>query len=196
MQDSSTHTTGAYAALAKRIAQVCTAVGDFVEYWGFKAIHGRIWTFLALHRDPITQADLARSLGVSRAGVSSAMAELVRFGLVRPMGPGRNAPYEAVMEVWPTIANVLRTREWMLVETARLDLEAALEEARLAKRAGLQHPYSIERLRVLLTMTELAQSLLKTLIALRTPRAAEGLRAWGARAVLFMRRPTQKPSTD
>lgn len=186
MQDSAPQATHANAALTDRIGQVCDAVGSFVEYWGFKAIHGRIWAYLAVRCHPLTQAEVARSLRVSRAGVSAAIAELVHHGLVRPVGNGRNAPYEAVMDVWPCISNVLRSREWMLVETARLNLEAALEEARLAKQRGVRHPYSMERLRALLTMTELAQSLLKALISLRSPRGAGGLRTWGDRAVSFM----------
>src|SRR4051812_41709734 len=53
--------------LTTRIGQVCDAVGAFIEYWGFKAIHGRIWALLALRNGPLAQAEIAKTLGVSRA---------------------------------------------------------------------------------------------------------------------------------
>jgi DNA-binding transcriptional regulator GbsR (MarR family) len=172
--------------LEQRIGQVCDAIGAFIEYWGFKAIHGRIWGLLALRNSPMTQAQVAKTLGVSRALVSSAMAELTDYGLVRATSPARNTPYEAVMDIWPTISDVLRSREWMLLEAARLALEAALEEVGLARASGRTVPYSPDRLRFLLTMTDLSQTLLKMLIALRAPRSVDGLRTWATRATAFI----------
>jgi hypothetical protein len=174
------------STLEWRIGQVCDAIGSFIEYWGFKAIHGRIWGLLALRQGPMTQAEVAKTLRVSRALVSAAMAELAGYGLVRATSTARNAPYQAVMDIWPTISDVLRSREWMLLESARLSLEAALEEVGLARASGWQVPYSPERLRFLLTMTELGQTLLKMLIALRAPRSGEGLRTWSTRAAAFI----------
>lgn len=172
--------------LSTRIGQVCDAVGAFIEYWGFKAIHGRIWALLALRDGPMAQADIAKTLRVSRPLVSAAIAELAGFGLVKPTSESRNAPYEAVMDVWSTIADVLRSREWMLLESARLALEAALEEIQVARVSGDSPPYNSDRLKFLLTMTELGQTLLKALIALRAPRSTDGLRAWATRAAAFI----------
>ena len=114
--------------LGAKVRHVCEAVGDFIAYWGFKAIHGRIWTLLALRREPMSQVEVADFLQVSRSLVSGAMSELVEHGLVRPLSEHRNAPYEAVVDIWPTISDVLRDREWMLIEAARLALEGAVEE--------------------------------------------------------------------
>lgn len=160
--------------LAGRILQVCDAVGGFIEYWGFKAILGRIWTLLALRRRPATQVEIADFLGVSRSLVSGAVAELTERGLVRPVSAHRNAPYEAVVDIWPTISDVLRDREWMLIESARLALESAIEEAELTGT----DLYDLERMRFLLRMTELAQAFLRLLIGIRVPRKLEGLGEW------------------
>ncbi|HZO13752.1 MAG TPA: MarR family transcriptional regulator [Polyangiaceae bacterium] len=163
--------------LSLRIRQVCEAVGQFIEYWGFKAIHGRIWTFLALRSEPVSQIEIAEFFGVSRSLVSGAVAELIEHGLVRPVSDHRNAPYEAVIDFWPTISDVLRDREWMLVEAARLALDGAIEEMELSNPRSTAR-FNLERMRLLLRMAELAQALLRLLIGIRVPRKLEELGSW------------------
>ena len=153
--------------------QVCDTVGAFIAYWGFKSIHGRIWTLLALQKTPMSQAEIARTLGVSRALVSPAMGELVAYGLVRAVESRRNAPYEAVVDIWPAIADVLREREWMLIEAARVALEGLLEDAELAQTFGEEAFCDIERVRLLLSLTVTAQNFLRVLVTLRVPRAVD-----------------------
>jgi DNA-binding transcriptional regulator GbsR (MarR family) len=170
--------------LSAKVRQVCEAVGDFIEYWGFKAIHGRIWTLLTLRHEPMSQVEIADFLQVSRSLVSGAVAELVQHGLVRPLSDHRNAPYEAVVDIWPTISDVLRDREWMLIETARLALEGAVEELELARSAD----YDLDRTRFLLSMTEMAQAFLRLLIGIRVPRKLEGLGDWLKNSSNFIRK--------
>lgn len=170
--------------LTPEVVRVCEAVGQFIEYWGFKAIHGRVWTLLALSREPIQQADIARILGVSRSLVNLAVTELSGFGLVRPVGDHRNAPYVAVLDVWPIIVEVLRSREWVLLENTRVALAAALAEA----DHDSSLPWDAERLRALLQMTEVAQALLKLLLSIRTPRGAASLTTWLRRAATLVSR--------
>ena len=85
--------------MTHRVLQVCDTVGTFIAWWGFKAIHGRVWTLLALRGAPMSQAEIGRTLSVSRALISGAMQELTAYGLVRAVGEGRTAPYEAVMDL-------------------------------------------------------------------------------------------------
>lgn len=151
--------------LDRRVLAVCDRVGEFIEYWGFKGVQGRIWTLLALSAHPRSQQDVARALGVSKALVSSTMAELERLGLVAQSGPHRTAPYAATTDVWPVISDVLRGREWMLLERARLALEAAAEEMRVRGDG----PYDRRRVEFLLGMTRVGQSLLRVLVSVRSP---------------------------
>jgi DNA-binding transcriptional regulator GbsR (MarR family) len=162
----------------RRVVQVSEACGRFIEYWGFKAIHGRVWTLLALRATPLSQTEIANTLGVSRSLVSGAVAELVDYGLVRAVGAHRNAPYEAVMDFWPTIADVLRTREWMLLESARVALEGAIDEAEYAQATGAPVIFDVERMKLLLALTEVGQSLLRILIGMRMPRGGERFATW------------------
>lgn len=161
--------------LTKRILSVADAIGEFIEWWGFKHIHGRIWALLALSKEPLSQADVTRILGISRALASTAMRELQDHGLVTPTDSGRGAPWVAVVDIWPTIANVLREREWMLIERVRTALEGALDEASLADSDG---GWDVDRLALLLQLTETAQRFLKMLMRIRFPKALNGLKEW------------------
>ncbi len=168
--------------MTRQVVRVGEAVGGFIEYWGFKAIHGRVWTLLALRTTPLSQTEIAKTLGVSRSLISGAVSELVDYGLVQPVGDHRNAPYEAVFDMWPTIADVLRRREWMLLEAARVALEGAVEEAELLRSQGHVPNYDVGRIKTLYAMTELAQSMLRILISLRMPRTTDRFKTWLERA--------------
>jgi DNA-binding transcriptional regulator GbsR (MarR family) len=164
--------------LTQRILAVCDAVGSFIEGWGFKSIHGRVWALLALSKRPIPQAEIAETLAVSRSLISLAVAELTQYGLVRPVNDSRNAPYEASLDVWPTITDVIRSREWMLIERARVTLESALAEAEYREETGLPNDWDLNRLKLLLAMTELAQTTLKAILGIRMPRSLDTFGQW------------------
>jgi len=174
--------------LTRRVLRVGDAVGRFIEYWGFKTIHGRVWVLLALHREPLAQTEIAQILEVSRSLISGAVSDLTAHGLVRPVGDHRNAPYEAMIDFWPTIADVLRGREWMLLESAKVALEGAVQEAERAEDQGRSINYDLDRMRVLLAFTELGQAFLRVLISLRTPRGVERLGGWLRSASSIVRR--------
>lgn len=174
--------------LTLRILAVADAVGAFIEGWGFKAVHGRAWTILALRREPTSQVELADILGVSRSLISAAVSELTDYGLVRAAGEHRNAPYVARLDVWPTITDVLRRREWMLIERARLALEAAVEELEFAEEGGQRTPYDLGRLRTVLAMTDLAQTVLRAIMSIRVPRSTDAFGRWMADAATIIQR--------
>lgn len=168
--------------MTRAVLQVCETSGAFISWWGFKGIQGRVWTFLALRRDPTSQAEVSRTLGVSKALVSTTVAELCDYGLVRRVDRARLSPYEAVFEVWPVISNVLRGREWMLLESSRVALEAAIQEVEIQEESGHPMPYDLGRMKLLLGLTEMAQAFLKVILALRVPRTVESMGGWLGKA--------------
>lgn len=174
--------------LTQRVLAVCDAVGAYIEAWGFRSIHGRVWALLAMRTTPLPQAEIAEVLGVSRSLVSLAVAELATFGLVRPTSEHRAAPIEACLDVWPTITDVIRGREWMLIERARLALEAAADEVEFRKSEGKATPYDVQRIRLLLTMAEFAQTTLRVVLSVRMPGSLEGFGKWLQRAGVFVGR--------
>ena len=170
--------------LEESVLQTCDAIGSFIEYWGFKKILGRVWALLALHREPLTQTAIADKLGVSRSLVSGAIAELLERGLVSQTDEHRNAPYVAELDIWPTVAHVLRTREWMLLEHARNALEVTLEEIEIANEPN--SVYDANRIHLLLRMTEASQTLVRMIIALRVPSRLD-VGEWIAKASSLVR---------
>ena len=76
--------------------QAADAVGNFIEFWGFKRNHGRIWALLYLQGQPLTAAELQSRLGLSKGGVSMMTRELERWGVIhrrRPPGARSAAPF-------------------------------------------------------------------------------------------------------
>ena len=168
--------------------EVADAIGDFIAYWGFKSIHGRVWTVIALRAEPTTQTQVCQILGASRASVSMVVSELVGHGLLRAVDNRRNAPYVAVFDFWPVVADVLRKREWLLLERARLALEAAVEAGERDMKRDRHHQFALDRMRQLLRLTEVGQSILKVLISVRNFEATEKLGSWAREAGRLMRR--------
>lgn len=154
--------------LTQRVLDVCERTGDFISWWGFRAIHGRVWTLLALLDRPLSQSDVAELLGVSRALISGAVQELEDWGLILRVGDDRRAPIVANLDVWPVITHVLRIREWMLLEGVRVALEAAIQEADMRAKRGEPPSFSREKLAHLAELTELAQNVLKVILELRS----------------------------
>src|SRR5699024_2798703 len=93
--------------LTQRVLDVCERTGDFIAWWGFRAIHGRVWTLLALLDRPLAQRDIAELLGVSRGLISGAITELEDWNLVERVSADRRAPVVANVDVWPVISHVL-----------------------------------------------------------------------------------------
>ena len=157
----------------------CDACGDFIEYWGFKSIHGRVWAYLALVGEPHAQSVIAQRLKVSRSSVNLAVNELASYGLVKATSELHHAPYEANLDVWPVIVQVLQRREWVLLERARADLEQLINASAEEKTSAVK----TERAQQLLQMTEWAQGLLRLLINARLPQTHDSWLLWFGKAM-------------
>ena len=102
------------------LKELSDAIGDFIRYWGFRRVHGQLWTQIYLSKDPLSGADLMRVLGVSKALVSPALTELLNFKLISYIETdGRTKKYTAHHDVFEVIRNVLRDREKNLIENAQ-----------------------------------------------------------------------------
>lgn len=88
-------------------------VGDFIQYWGFKKVHGRIWAHLYLSDHPMDAAELMRRLQISKALVSISVADLMKYDVIREAGksPQGTQLYQANPAIVSVIVNVLRQRE-------------------------------------------------------------------------------------
>lgn len=92
-------------------------VGEFIQYWGFKSIHGRVWTLIYLSERPISTPEIVESLCVSKGLVSLAINELLQFGLIKEeekVSFGAQT-YSAEPDVAKVVRDVLRERELKLL---------------------------------------------------------------------------------
>ena len=89
------------------------AVGQFIAYWGFKSIHGKIWTLLYLSESPLSATSLCKLLGVSKTLLSFSVRELLDFHVIEAdgKGPRRTIYYRANPDTTAVIMNVLKRRE-------------------------------------------------------------------------------------
>lgn len=140
-------------------------VGDFMQYWGFKKIHGRIWLHLYTSDKPLDSAELMKRLKVSKGLMSLAMRELIEYKVIQAAatGPHGTVFYEANSDIQGVITNVLKSRETaMLEKTMRLTKKLQGVGADSLKKSGI----SAERVDSVAAMTESAQTLLGVFLAL------------------------------
>lgn len=109
------------------------AVGDFIRYWGFRRIHGEIWTQMFLSRRALSGSDLVERLGLSKALIHPALHELEGHGLIKLDSTGsdeKTRRYRANADVYSIIKNVLQNRELVLIRTAIQEHKALQETFR------------------------------------------------------------------
>ena len=148
------------------IDDLAEQIGEFIHYWGFKRIHGRIWTFLFLADEPLDATELVQRMRISKALVSISLRELLEFGVIIRTGVGRRGTqvFRTNPDILAVILNVLRQREKRLLSrvTAAQAGAERLSEGELARNAV--NPARVQALGGLVARASLA---LEGLIALR-----------------------------
>jgi DNA-binding transcriptional regulator GbsR (MarR family) len=141
-------------------------IGEFVYYWGFKRIHGKIWSHIYLAKKPLDAADLVRSLDISKALVSISLRELLEYDVIQFAGKSDRGTqlYKVNPDILSVIMSVLRQREKRMlahIQAAHEGLGRAPESDRA--EAGL----STDHLRHLGDLVQKAVLGLDSLIALK-----------------------------
>ena len=97
----------------KQLRLLSDSIGDFIRYWGFRRIHGALWTQLYLSPKALSGAQLVTRLKVSKALVCPALQELETWGLLLPVQTtnAKTKYYKADPDVFKVIRKVLAQRE-------------------------------------------------------------------------------------
>jgi DNA-binding transcriptional regulator GbsR (MarR family) len=150
-----------------RVAEV---IGSLMEFWGFKAVLGRLWTVLYLSPEPLSAAELGERLSISTGAVSMALGDLQKWGVIKKAWrPGeRRDYYEPETSIWKMVSRVFRERELGYVREAIAAFEAAIKQIAQARpRASSEEKKRLKfiegRLSSLLTLSRLGESLLSML---------------------------------
>ena len=151
--------------LPPELEELADEVGDFICYWGFKKVHGRIWTHIYLANQPLDAGQLMQRLKISKALVSLSLNDLLNYDVILEGGKSSRGTqtYLANPDVLDVILNVLRRRERKMLAKAETS-HRMLSSLSLEKidRARLQP----ERLAALGKMIQQAQNALGSLLEL------------------------------
>lgn len=135
------------------------AVGNVIEFWGFKRNQGRVWALLYLRDVPMTAGELEKTLTLSKGGISMLLRDLERWGVIlRVREPGSSSwKYRAEAELLKMVRRVIEEREGEFIARIRADLT---EATRLAQSTGKVPKTKLERLK---RMTQLADAMERAL---------------------------------
>lgn len=156
--------------MTRRAAELRVAdqIGVLMGFWGFKRVHGRVWSILFLAQEPLSAAEIRKRLGVSVGATSMALTELRRWGAIREVTTGaRSAHFEPETNIWRLVARVLHDRESRLLEETIEVFTSAMQELRADGAAG-----AARRVEKLIWLTRLARGMLDMLTS-RGELAAE-----------------------
>lgn len=156
--------------MSRRAAELRVAdqIGALMEFWGFKRVHGRVWTTLFLAQEPLSAAEIRKRLGVSVGATSMALTELRRWGAVREARvTSRSMHYEPETNIWRLVSRVLQDREKRMLDDTIEIFNAAMAELKTEGAAG-----AAKRVEKLIWLTRLARGMLDMLTS-RGELAAE-----------------------
>ena len=147
------------------------AVGNVIEFWGFKRNQGRVWALLYLRDVALTAAELEKDLALSKGGVSMLIRDLERWGVVmRVRTPSDSSwRYQAETDLLKMARRVIEEREFSFIARIRADLE---EARKLAEADDTTSKSQVQRLKRMETLAEATEKALR--LFLKTSRLDVG----------------------
>lgn len=129
------------------VNKLAEQIGLFIQYWGFKKIHGQLWTHIYLSATPISALELGKRLEVSKALVSLSMKDLLEYDLIIPVeSPNKKLKlFIANPNVFDVILDVLRKREVPMLEKIDKSFESLEKYYEEQKPAELD-PHKVDQL--------------------------------------------------
>ena len=99
------------------LREVSISVGHFIEYWGFKSIHGQIWAYIFLASDPVPANKLRDDLRISKGLLSMSLNELKEYKVILNAGKGKYGVelLTANPDILEGMINVLKFREKSII---------------------------------------------------------------------------------
>ncbi|MBY0383995.1 hypothetical protein K2X05_02460 [bacterium] len=140
--------------------QTLDNVGEFMEYWGFKAVHGKIWACIFLAHEPVDANFIISQLRLSKASISLGIKDLLFYEVIQevPKSGPSTQKYASNSDLAGVICNVLRQREkkmlQMIVRSSKALSDKDLNDLPL-------HPQKVEQLH---NMTQQAQFILEQVL--------------------------------
>ena len=147
---------------SSEVLSLADSVGSFIEYWGFRKIHGKVWVLIYLSKEPIDAGVLIEHLHVTKGLISTTIKTLLDYELIEEIdfGDNRSKYYQAKLTVSDVIVNVLKNRENLLLEE--------IKERFYKLSKGESENIDPEKLKNLNSIIKLGDVLLKGIIKFRS----------------------------
>lgn len=141
--------------------EVAQSIGQFIEYWGFKEIEGKIWTHIFLSDRALCAQDLMDRLGVSKGLISISVKRLLDFEVIRVdyTRSKRTQYFQINEDVTTVIKQVLRSRERKMMGEIKSRSEM-LSTLSPAQSKGINY----NRVKFLIKMISVGQKILDAII--------------------------------
>ena len=106
----------------KEFKKFSQLIGEFMEYWGFKKVHGRIWVLAYLSDHPIDAQEIMKRLKISKALVSITLKDLIEYQVLIEKGMSEigTRTYIANPNVAEVIQKVLLKREKVMLNQIKI----------------------------------------------------------------------------
>lgn len=92
-------------------------VGNFIQYWGFKKIHGQIWTLVFLSQKPLNSTIITKKLNVSKALISLAIKDLLQYKVIEiTEKKNKEIYFRSNPNIFSVVQHILETRESKMLE--------------------------------------------------------------------------------
>lgn len=138
-------------------------IGRFIEFWGFKAVEGKIWLHIFVSTQELCAEDLMKRLKISKALTSMSIKRLMAYGVILKGEKGAKGIqyYCANPNVERVIKDVIRQRERIMLS----EIQGALDLVLATHRYHDQEKSLREkRLRFLRKITRRTQTILSLMV--------------------------------
>ena len=143
--------------------EVALSIGQFVEHWGFRSIHGQTWSIIFLSRSPISLQQITQRLKISKGVAHTALNELIDYGIIEKCERSNNQKqmYQARSDIGSIIKNILKERELKIIKDSEKSIEVLTS---FSTSQLLDLSLCPDRLKILHNLTKAHKLLLVTFV--------------------------------
>ncbi len=156
---------GVKPIVSNEVDVLADQIGNFIQYWGFRKIEGRLWTYIFLSKRPLKAGELMAHTKISKAMFSLAVNELLKYDVIEKAFPSkeRGQAYRPNLNVMEVINNVFKAREKRMI----VKIESSYQSVKKNKRTTQAENLNRERLLFLGEMISSANLLLDSFVAMQ-----------------------------
>lgn len=118
----------------EQLLEMADKVGSFIEYWGFKKVHGKLWTLIFLSPEPVDANYLIDSLNISKALTSMSLKDLIQYNVIHEVEKDRPGTQKYCInpDLTQVILDIINQREVVMlkkIQQAHTQLEKASQSS-------------------------------------------------------------------